>query len=182
MAKVKVDVLLKDGTDEVAFINDVTSNVEVDLRNRLPSSPTLVILDVEESYFNTLESHSSVISVEVELPTDSPDITYPDIPTKYTTTKSIRGDTGNTADRGDDYLSHQHYLDTDIMVTDKGPVGEHYWWSDPYGEKDNIAFLGSKPSDHTAGGSRDAVDQTYYSNYTFPLNRVSFHNYFFYDI
>ena len=47
MAKVKVDVLLKDGTDEVAFINDVTSNVEVDLRNRLPSSPTLVILDVE---------------------------------------------------------------------------------------------------------------------------------------
>tara|TARA_B100001250_G_scaffold335992_1_gene302362 strand:+ start:264 stop:2222 length:1959 start_codon:yes stop_codon:yes gene_type:complete len=166
MAKVEVDVLLKDGTDESTFINDVTSNTEVDLKNRLPNSPTLVILNVEESYINTLESHSSVISVEVELPTDSPDITYPDIPTKYTTTKSIRGDTGNTADRGDDYLSHQHYLDTDIMVTDKGPVGEHYWWSDPYGDKDNIAFLGSKPSDHTAGGSRDGVDQTYYSNYT----------------
>ena len=31
MAKVQVDVLLKDGTDETAFINDVTSNDEVDL-------------------------------------------------------------------------------------------------------------------------------------------------------
>ena len=31
MAKIKADVLLKDGTDEVAFINDVTSNSEVDL-------------------------------------------------------------------------------------------------------------------------------------------------------
>ena len=165
MAKVEVDVLLKDGTDEVTFINDVTSNTEVDLKNRLPNSPTLVILNVEESYINTLESHSSVVSVEVELPVNPP-LTYPDIPTKYTTTKSIRGDIGNTADRGDDYLSYQHYLDTDIIVTDKGPVGDHYYWSDPLGDRDNIAFLGSKPSDHNAGYSRDGVDQTYYSNYT----------------
>ena len=83
MAKVKVDVLLKDGTDEVAFINDVTSNDEVDLRNRLPSSPTLVILDVEESYFNTLESHSSVVSVQVEERAHSP-VTYPSKPSMYT--------------------------------------------------------------------------------------------------
>ena len=165
MAKLEVDVLLKDGTDESTFINDVTSNTEVDLKNRLPNSPTLVVLDVEESYINNLKSHSSVESVEVEFRADAP-ITYPDIPAKYTTTKSIRGDTGNTADRGDDYLSFQHYLDTDIMVTDKGPVGEHYWWSDPVGDRDNIAFLGSKPSDHNAGYSRDGVDQTYYSNYT----------------
>ena len=121
MAKLEVDVLLKDGTDESTFINDVTSNTEVDLKNRLPNTPTLVVLNVEESYINTLKSHSSVESVEVELPNNEP-ITYPDIPAKYTTTKSIRGDTGNTADRGDDYLSFQHYLDTDIMVTDKGPV------------------------------------------------------------
>ena len=165
MAKVEVDVLLKDGTDESTFINDVTSNTEVDLKNRLPNTPTLVILDVDESYINTLKSHSSVVSVEVEEQADSP-LVYPSIPARYTTTKSIRGDTGNTADRGDDYLSYQHYLDTDIMVTDKAPVGEHYWWSDPVGDRDNIAFLGSKPSDHNAGYSRDGVDQTYYSNYT----------------
>ena len=43
MAKVEVDVLLKDGTDETAFINDVTSNTEVDLKDRLPSSPTCLL-------------------------------------------------------------------------------------------------------------------------------------------
>ena len=83
MAKVRVDVLLKDGTDETAFINDVTNNDEVDLNNRLPSSPTLVVLDVEESYFDTLRSHSSVVSVEVEPVAHSP-LTYPDKPSKYT--------------------------------------------------------------------------------------------------
>ena len=33
MAKVITDVILKDGVDETAFINDVTSNAEVDLKD-----------------------------------------------------------------------------------------------------------------------------------------------------
>ena len=33
MAKVITDVLLKDGTDETTFVNDVTSNDEVELNN-----------------------------------------------------------------------------------------------------------------------------------------------------
>ena len=91
MAKVKADVLLKDGTDETTFINDVTSNTEVDLNDRLPSSPTLVILNVEESYFDTLRSHSSVVSVEVAEPAQSP-VTYPSKPSKYTlSSKSVGG-------------------------------------------------------------------------------------------
>ena len=92
MAKVRADVLLKDGTDEVEFINDVTTNDEVDLNDRLPSSPTLVVLDVEESYFDTLRSHSSVVSVEVELVAHSP-LTYPSKPTKYTVTNKTIGGT-----------------------------------------------------------------------------------------
>ena len=35
MAKVITDVLLKDGVDETTFINDVTSNDEVDLKDRV---------------------------------------------------------------------------------------------------------------------------------------------------
>ena len=66
MAKVIVDVLLKEGTDETTFINDVTSHSEVDLKNRMPNTPTIVVLKVEESYLDTLRSHSSVVSVEVE--------------------------------------------------------------------------------------------------------------------
>ncbi len=79
----KVNVLLKDGTDETTFINDVTSNSEVDLVNRLPNSPTLVVLDIEESYFDTLRSHSSVVSVEVEAVAEAP-VTYPSKPSLYT--------------------------------------------------------------------------------------------------
>ena len=61
MAKVTVDVQLKDGIDQTIFLNDVTSNTEVDLKNGLDSLPNLVILNVEESYINTLKNHSSVL-------------------------------------------------------------------------------------------------------------------------
>ena len=172
MAKLEVDVLLKDGTDESTFINDVTSNTEVDLKNRLPNSPTLVVLDVEESYINTLKSHSSVESVEVEFRADAP-ITYPDIPTKYTVTnKTIGGSSTNYESiRGDKYLSFQHYLDTDIMVAPErtingntgSNVGSHHFWSDPYGKFDQIRTLGTEPS--TSSG-QFGDDQTYYSTYT----------------
>ena len=141
MAKVRADVLLKDGTDEVAFINDVTSNSEVDLNDRLPSSPTLVVLDVEESYFDTLESHSSVVSVQVEPVAQSP-VTYPDKPSKYTIAdKSVGGrPQEDVSDQnGQNYISYQHYLDTDLMVAPErtingatgSNVGNHYYDSDP---------------------------------------------------
>ncbi len=173
MAKVRVDVLLVDGTDETAFINDVTSNDEVDLNDRLPSSPTLVVLDVEESYFDTLRSHSSVVSVEVELVPQAP-LTYPDKPTKYTiTNKAIGGtSTGSSTVRGDKYLSFQHYLDTDIMVAPErtyngvtgSNVGCHFYDSDPWGQRDQISNLGTEPSSGHAGTFGE--DQTYSSYYT----------------
>ena len=55
MAKVVTNITLKDGTDETTFINDVTSNTEVELKNRLPNTPTIVVLKVEESYLDTLK-------------------------------------------------------------------------------------------------------------------------------
>ena len=182
MAKVKVDVLLKDGTDEVAFINDVTSNVEVDLRNRLPSSPTLVILDVEESYFNTLESHSSVVSVQVEERAHSP-VTYPSKPSMYTIAdKSVGGrPQDDVSDQnGQNYISYQHYLDTDLMVAPErtingatgSNVGNHYYDSSPYGQRDQIRYFGSRPTNvkPSAGGGTISgtygTDQTYSSYYT----------------
>ena len=174
MAKIRADVLLKDGTDEVAFINDVTSNSEVDLNDRLPSSPTLVVLDVEESYFDTLESHSSVVSVQVEPVAQSP-VTYPDKPSKYILSdKSVggRADATYASISGQKYVSYQHYLDTDIMEVPPertingftgNKVGNHYYDSDPYGERDQIRYFGTEPSGNT-GTFGD--DQTYSSYYT----------------
>ena len=175
MAKVEVDVLLKDGTDETAFINDVTSNTEVDLKNRLPSSPTLVILNVEESYLNTLRSHSSVVSAEIELPAFAP-VTYPDRPSKVVIAdKSIGGTTYWTNWDGRKCLSFQHYLDTDI-IPDPSPdrtvpgqthtghnVGNHYYYGASTGKRDQVRHYGSQPaSDHGTYGN----DNDYWSYYT----------------
>ena len=170
MAKVEVDVLLKDGTDESAFINDVTSNDEVDLKNRLPSSPTLVVLDVEESYFDTLKSHSSVVSVEVEEVAHAP-VTYPSKPSKYTLSgKSVGGYWDDTGSRGDAYMSYQHYLDTDLIVAPErtvgsvtgSNVGNHYYDSDPDGERDQINYLGTIP---TSNSGTYGTNQDYSSYY-----------------
>ena len=177
MAKIKADVLLKDGTDEVAFINDVTSNSEVDLNDRLSSIPTLVVLDVEESYFNTLRSHSSVVSIEVEA-VPQPPVTYPSKPPKYTLSdKSIGGvwEGGgwnfNTTYPGTKWISYQHYLDTDLMVAPErtinsftgSNVGNHHYDSDPDGKRAQMRFLGTAPSNNS-GSYGD--DQTYSSYYT----------------
>mgnify|MGYP005742088847 CR=1 FL=1 len=87
MAKVVTNITLKDGTDETTFINDVTSNTEVELKNRLPNTPTIVVLKVEESYLDTLKGHASVVNVEVPPPIEST-VSYPSVPTKYTVTVS----------------------------------------------------------------------------------------------
>ncbi len=126
MAKIRVDVLLKDGTDEAAFIADVTSNTEVDLKNRLPNSPTLVVLKVEESYLSTLRSHSSVVTAEVEPPI-APTVTYPSIPSVYTlSNKQATGwESSPGSTDGRNCISLQHYYDTDIIRSDD-KIGMHH--------------------------------------------------------
>tara|TARA_Y100001970_G_scaffold83809_1_gene105891 strand:+ start:479 stop:2353 length:1875 start_codon:yes stop_codon:yes gene_type:complete len=151
MAKVITDITLKDGTDEAAFITDVTSNSEVDLKNRMPNTPTIVVLKVEESYLDTLRSHSSVLNVEVPPPTKSI-VTYPSIPSKYTVTgRRVTGyefPSDRASVDGRTCLSLQHYYDSDLMVTDDyiGMMG-----TDGQADKDDHYRL---------------TNQTYSSNYT----------------
>jgi len=72
MAKIAVDVLLVDGTNEETFISSFDDIPEVELKNRLPNSPTLLVLRVEESYISTLESDSRVVAVEIPPPVFEP--------------------------------------------------------------------------------------------------------------
>ena len=171
MAKIRADVLLKDGTDEVAFINDVTSNVEVDLKDRVESLSNMVVLNVEESYIPTLNNHASVKVAQAE-PIPEPPVTYPSKPSKYTlSSKSIGGYWNDTGNRGDKYISYQHYLDTDLIVapertvngvTDNN-VGNHYYDSTPYGKRDQIKYLGTIPP---SNAGTYGTDQDYSSYYT----------------
>ena len=83
MAKFITDDVLKDGTDETTFINDVTSNENVDLVDRVSSLNNMVVLSVEENYLDTIKSHSSVLSADT-LEDISDPVTYPSIPSTYT--------------------------------------------------------------------------------------------------
>ena len=60
MAKVVVDVVLKDGEDSVAFSDSFSSNTNVELKNPMVSIPSLVVMRVEESYFDTFKSDSRI--------------------------------------------------------------------------------------------------------------------------
>ena len=88
MAKVITDVLLKDGVDETTFINDVTSNDEVDLFDRVTSLSNMVVLNVEDDYLDTLKSHASVLNAEF-FEDDPAPVTYPSIPSTYTLSKLL---------------------------------------------------------------------------------------------
>ena len=173
MAKIITDVVLKDGVDETTFINDITSNTEVDLFDRVSSLNNMVVLNVEQDYINTLRSHSSVLSADF-FQNDPVPITYPTVPSTYTlSNKSIGGTTYWTNYDGTDMLSYQHYLDTD-HIPDPTPdrtinsftghnVGNHYYYSSPVGERDQIRHFGPEPA---SDGGRYGSASTYYTTYT----------------
>ena len=177
MAKVITDVILKDGVDETEFINDVTSNAEVDLKDRVESLSNMVVLNVEKSYIPTLNNHASVKEAQYEEPAHAT-VTYPSKPSKYTLSdKTIGGvweGSGwnfNTTYPGTKWISYQHYLDTDLMVAPErtinnftgSNVGNHHYDSDPDGKRDQMRFLGTAPSGNTGTYGED---QTYSSYYT----------------
>ena len=101
--------------DETTFINDVTSNENVDLVDQVSSLNNMVVLSVEENYLDTIKSHVSVLSADTFEDITDP-VTYPSIPSTYTlSNKSIGGTNQWTSVSGQKYLSYQHYHDTDIM-------------------------------------------------------------------
>ena len=172
MAKIITDVLLKDGTDETTFINDVTSNDEVDLKDRVTSLNNMVVLSVEENYLDTLKSHASVLNAEF-FENDPAPVTYPSLPSTYTlSNKSIGGTAAYTSVSGQKYLSLQHYLDTDIMPSPddrtvngytSNKVGNSYFQTSPNGRYDSYRYLGTEPS---SSSGQAGNDQTYFTTYT----------------
>ena len=173
MAKLITDVVLKDGTDETTFINDVTSNENVDLLNRVSSLNNMVVLNVEENYLDTLRSHTSVLSANTSNDITEP-VVYPSTPSKYTiANKSIGGTGFYTNISGQQYLSLQHYFDTDCIPepdnrTINGftgnKVGNSYFYVSPRGKFDQIRYYGTQPS--SSAGQFGTEDLTYFSTWT----------------
>ena len=159
MAIKLVNVKLKDGVDQNSFVSEFDSVPEVTVKNLLPNIPTLVVFNVEESYLSTLQSHSSVELAEEE-PEAFPTVTYPSQPSAYTlSNKTVTYNIINASRDGTDYLSYQHYLDTDAMqkdgTDDLGIAGDY-----------NAAASGAFPARAIFDENYQYASQTYSSIYT----------------
>ena len=115
MAKVAVDVVLKDGEDSTAFGNSFSSNPDVDVKNPMVAIPSLIALKVEESYIDTIKADSRVLGVDRA---DEPCLPAGVVP-GFTTVgpkKIVTSSTDvNQINNGSDYMPLQMYLDQDNM-------------------------------------------------------------------
>ena len=159
MAIKLVNVKLKDGVDQNSFVSEFDSVSEVSVNNLLPNIPTLVVFNVEESYLSTLQSHSSVEVAEEEAQA-FPSVTYPSQPSTYTLSgKNVTADLVYSGVSGTDFISYQHYLDTDIMQKDgTNKLG--------YGIDYSGSYSGSLPNRPTYDENYEYTGQTYSSRYT----------------
>ena len=116
MAKVTLDVVLKDGEDSTVFGNSFASNSDVEVRNPMVSNPTLIGMNVEESYLNTFKSDSRIATVnradEFLVASTGTPPAFTEMLGKHIVTSSTAWD---TTQPGSNFIGAQFYYDTDIM-------------------------------------------------------------------
>lgn len=152
MAKLVVEVKIKDDVDESSFISEFDNIDEVSVKNTIPELPTLLVMYVEESYLSTLQSHPSVVCA-VHSPPAYPAITYPNLPSRITlSNKTVSNYDGTTSGSpGTNYIPYQFYLNSDIIPkTVTGRIG--------------AAF--NNQSNRTKEDTRSYDNVTYSSNFT----------------
>ena len=116
MAKVALDVVLKDGEDSTVFGNSFASNSDVEVRNPMVSNPTLIGMNVEESYLDTFKSDSRIAIVDrvdefLVASTGTPPA-FTEMLGKHIVTSSGAWD---TTQPGSNFIGAQFYYDTDII-------------------------------------------------------------------
>lgn len=106
------DVVLVQGTDKQSFINSFDSETQADWWNMMSEMPTLICMNVEDSFFETFKKDPRISSVHERRQA------YPaDLPAFHTVTKNVWCSTGtlSTGLNGRDYMPLQFYVDTDII-------------------------------------------------------------------
>lgn len=106
------NVILIEGTDEDAFIASFADNENVELKNPIRSIPTLLTMNVEEDYIDTLKENEMVSDVETNDHDPIPfDLTYE---TQTGTVVTERTDIFASNSNGVSYMPLQLYDDVDI--------------------------------------------------------------------
>ena len=116
MAKITVDVVLNDGEDSTTFGDSFSSNDNVDVRNPMVSNPSLIGVNVEESYFDTFKSDSRIKTAQRAdefpvAPTGTPPA-FTNMNGKKIVVSSSAWDTNQP---GSNFIPAQFYYDTDII-------------------------------------------------------------------
>jgi len=115
MAKVALDVVLKDGEDSTAFGNSFSSNADVEVKNPMVAIPSLITMKVEESYIDTFKSDSRIKAVDRADVECCPAGVVPGF-TSVGPKKIVTSSTDvSISNNGSDYMPLQMYLDQDNM-------------------------------------------------------------------
>jgi len=116
MAKVLVDVELKSGEDSVSFSDSFSSNTNVELKNPMVSIPSLLVMRVEESYFDTFKADSRIKTAERpdQFQMSSPG-TIPAVTTMAGKTIVVNSSAWDTSQPGSNFIGAQFYYDADCI-------------------------------------------------------------------
>ena len=116
MAKITVDVVLNDGEDSTTFGDSFSSNDNVDVRNPMVSNPSLIGVNVEESYFDTFKLDSRI--KEAQRADEFP-IASTGTPPAFTNMNGkkivVSTSAWDTNQPGSNFIPAQFYYDTDII-------------------------------------------------------------------
>ena len=129
MAKVLVDVVLNDGEDSTVFGDSFSSNENVEVRNPMVSSPNLIGVNVEESYFDTFKSDSRIKSAEksdqFKVSTIGTVPPFVNMTGKKVVATSSAWDTSQP---GSNFIPTQFYYDTDIIPAPNLALQTKTWY------------------------------------------------------
>ena len=159
MAKVLVDVVLKDGEDSVAFSDSFSSNTNVELKNPMVSIPSLVVMRVEESYFDTFKDDSRIKTAErpdqavMCSPAAIPPVTT--MSGKKIVVSSSAWDTSNP---GSDYIGAQFYYDSDSIPPNPLAEKTEFVYLTAYGSGNYVAEANNDTLSITLGQSNPTIN------------------------
>ncbi len=116
-----LNVILIENTNKQEFVDSFNKETQADFWNMLSELPTLICMNVEESFISEFKNDARVVLVE-ERP-----IAYPAaLPATYTMTKNITGIAPVTTENGANYAPLQFYYDTN-QIQSQDTVGSNVW-------------------------------------------------------
>ena len=117
--KIRTNVILKEGIDKQAFLDSFDPETQVDCWNMLVALPRMLVLDVEEQFFETLEKDDRLEVVEKvpELPVPTA-LTYDEF-----TGDPIAESIPLLFNNGADYMPLGFYLDSDVIPSPGFKIG-----------------------------------------------------------